>query len=83
MEKKDLTKLTIEELIIELKKRKQGYTIAAFIVGMMIGVAVWSAVKNGFGILLFVPLIFAYWFRNAKSDYDEVKEEINLRNLNK
>lgn len=79
MSKIDLGKLTNEELQIEAKKRKQGYQTAAFIVGMMIGVAAWSAVKNGFGILLFTPLLFGYWFRNAKLDYDEVKEEIKRR----
>lgn len=81
MEKPNLTQLTNEELQIELKKRKQGYQTGAFIVGMMIGVAVWSAVKNGFGILLFSPLLFAYWFRNAKPEYEEIKKEIKLRNL--
>lgn len=79
MSKIDLTQLTIDELQIELKKRKQGYQISAFIVGMMIGCAVWSAVKNGFSMFLFVPLLFAYWFRNAKTDYDEVKQEIESR----
>ena len=81
MSKIDLSKLTNEDLQIEAKKRKQGYQTAAFIVGMMIGVAAWSAVKNGFGILLFVPLVFAYWFRNAKPDYDEVKKEIASRKI--
>ncbi|MCZ8197886.1 MAG: hypothetical protein O9267_09795 [Flavobacterium sp.] len=81
MKKLNLTQLTNEELQIEAKKRKINYQTAAFIVGMMIGVAVWSAIKNGFGILLFTPLLFAYWFRNAKPEYDEVKKEIQSRNL--
>ena len=81
MTKLDLTQLTNEELFLELKKRKTSYQTGAFLVGMMIGVAVWSAVQNGFGIFLFTPLLFAYWFRNAKPDYDEVKKEIKHRNL--
>ncbi len=80
MTKLDLTKLTNEELPIELKKRKQSYTIAAFIVGMMIGCAVWSLVKNGISFFIFIPFIFAYWFKNAKPDYEEVKKEIQSRN---
>ena len=76
----NLTNLTTAELENELKKRKQGYAISAFIVGMMIGCAVWSAVKNGFSFFLFVPILFAYWFRNAKNDFDEVKKEIETRN---
>jgi hypothetical protein len=77
----NLAKLTNEELFLELKKRKTAYQTGAFIVGMMIGVAIWSAVKNGFGILIFAPLLFGYWFRNAKPDYDEVKKEIESRNI--
>jgi hypothetical protein len=79
MKKLDLTQLTMEELVVEQKKRKTSYTIGAFIVGMMIGCAVWSAVKNGFSFFIFVPFIFAYWFRNTKVDYDEIKKEIQSR----
>ena len=79
MIKLDLTLLTNKELQIERKKRKQGYQISAFIVGMMIGCAVWSAVQKGFSMFLFVPLLFAYWFRNAKTNYEEVKKEIENR----
>lgn len=75
----DLTKLSNEELQIELKKRKQGYQIAAFMVGMIIGCAVWTIFKNGFTWFLFVPFGFAYWFKNAKPEYEAVKKEIELR----
>ncbi len=79
MSKIDLSQLSTDQLQIELKKRKQGYQISAFIVGLMIGCAVWSATHNGNVLFLFVPLLFAYWFRNAKTDYDEVKQEIESR----
>lgn len=79
MTRQDLTQLTNEELQTELKKRKQNYQIAAFIVGMMIGATVWSAVKNGFTWFLIVPIIFAYWFRNAKPEHEAVKKEIEFR----
>lgn len=81
MTKLDLTQLTNEELFLELKKRETSYQTGAFLVGIMIGVAVWSTVKNGFGIFLFTPLLFIYWFRNAKPDYDEVKKEIASRKI--
>ncbi len=75
----DLTKLTIEELQTELKKRKKSYQIGAFIVGMMIGATIWSIVKNGFTWFLFVPFGFTYWFKNAKPEYEAVKKEIESR----
>lgn len=76
----NLTKLTDAELEIELKKRKQGYVISAFIVGMMFGCAAVSIAAVGFSFYILVPFIFAYWFRNAKNDFDEVKKEIETRN---
>jgi hypothetical protein len=81
MFKISLSQITNEEIFLELKKRKTAYQTGGFIVGMMIGVAVWSVVKNGFGILFFAPLLFGYWFRNAKPDYDEVKKEIASRKI--
>ncbi len=81
MKKIDLKKLTNEELQIELKKRKNNYQGGAFLVGMMIGCAVWSLMKNGISFFIFVPFVFAYWFKNAKPDYNEVKKEIQSRDL--
>ncbi len=81
MNKLDLTKLSNEELLIEQKKRKQGYIISAFIVGMMFGCAFWSFAKKGFSFFIFIPFVFAYWFRNSKNEYEEVKKEIESRNV--
>lgn len=75
----DLSQLTNEQLDVELKKRKQGYIICAFIVGMMMGCAFWVLITKGFTWYVFVPFVFAYWFRNAKSDCEEVKNEIENR----
>jgi hypothetical protein len=80
MAKLDLTQLTNEELQVELKKRKNNYQGGAFLVGMMIGVAMWSVVKNGKYFLIVMPLIFGYWFRNSKTEFDEIKKEIQIRN---
>ena len=80
MEKLDLTKLTNEELLVEQKKRKTNYQTGAFLVGMMIGVAIWSVVKNGKYFLIVAPLVFGYWFRNSKTEFEEIKKEIASRN---
>lgn len=79
MTKLDLTTLTTEELEVEAKKRKKSYLIGSFIVGMMFGCAFWSAIKNGLSLFLLVPFVFAYWFKNTKVDYDEIKKEIAAR----
>ena len=80
MEKLDLTQLTTEELLIEQKKRKKNYQTLAFIVGMLIGTAVYSTIKKGFGFFTIFPLFFALLVFNSKSSYDEIKKEIQLRN---
>lgn len=79
MNQLDLTQLTNEELQSELKKRKQGYLSSAFIVGMMIGCLIWTIAKNGFTWFIVVPFVFAFWFKNAKPDYEAVKNEVESR----
>ena len=79
MDKLNLNQLTNEELQIELKKRKNNYQAGAFLVGMMVGVAIWSVVQNGKYFLIVMPLLFGYWFRNSKTEFDEIKKEIESR----
>lgn len=52
--------LTDEETQKEQKKIKNNKIINSFLIGMCIGISVYSAVKNGFGFFTFFPLILAY-----------------------
>ena len=58
MKQKELTELTDAELLEEGKKIKSGNIVNAVLFGVMIGVATYSTVKNGFGIFTFFPLLF-------------------------
>ena len=49
MKQKELADLTNEELLQEASKIKSGKIMDAAIFGFLIGVAVYSAVRNGFG----------------------------------
>lgn len=40
--------MTLEELVLEEKKMKSGITPSAFVMGMLVGVAVWSATDGKF-----------------------------------
>jgi hypothetical protein len=42
------------------KKIKNNKMINGFLIGVFVGIAVYSAVKNGFGFFTFFPLILAY-----------------------
>ena len=79
MEYNDLKNLTNEELEIEFKKRKSARKFAVFYVGMFIGIATWSTVKNGFGLLTFLPILVAYFFRKTSTNFNEIKQEMAFR----
>ena len=52
--------LTDAEILKEQKKIKNNKMINAFLIGICIGISVYSALKNGFGFFTFFPLILAY-----------------------
>ncbi len=57
---KDYSNMTLEELVLEEKKMKSGTTPSAFVIGMLVGVAVWSATGGKF--LLTIGLLGAALF---------------------
>lgn len=77
----NLKNLTQEELEIEFKKRKSDRAFAAFFIGMFIGIAVWSSIKNGVGFLTFLPLLVAYFFRKTETNFKEITEEIDIKKM--
>lgn len=89
MEKKDLHKLTDEELLAEknkLKKSKIFYAAAiGFLAGILIfGVVAWSLSsekKLGFLIPLLIPVVFIYrMLKNPNNDKD-LEEVLKERGL--
>ncbi len=60
IENMEQNQLTDEEILKEKKKAKNNKLINALLIGICIGISVYSAVKNGFGFFTFFPLILAY-----------------------
>ncbi|SFI56534.1 hypothetical protein SAMN05421638_0018 [Kaistella treverensis] len=58
MIQKILSEFTDAELLLESRRMKSTQFINAVLFGVMIGVATYSTMKNGFGILTFFPLLF-------------------------
>lgn len=85
MKSENLTELDELELLKKLKNIKTNKIIDATIVGITVGVVVYSAVKSGFGFFTFFPLILAYLIaRNSTNNKileNEVQKELNTRNL--
>ncbi len=79
MEQQDIKQFTDEALTAELIVQKKNNTFNAFAIGMLVGIALYSIVRNGFGFLP-VILFFAVVVIHKKSArYRAVKEEIERR----
>ncbi|MCG8696969.1 MAG: hypothetical protein MI922_02855 [Bacteroidales bacterium] len=56
--KQKLEELSDQELLQEAKKVKTTYLYDAVIIGFLVGIAIYSSMKNGFGLLTFLPLVY-------------------------
>lgn len=81
MEPNELKNLTDEQLLEEQKKLNAKNITNAVIIGVFIGIAVYSAVKNGLGFFTVFPLFFAYLLFNNGKKARAVKEELKSREL--
>lgn len=90
MEKKDLYKLTDEELLVEKKKAKQSKifhaTFIGFLAGILLfGVVAWSLSpqkKLGFLIPMLFPVYFIYKHLTAPNRNKTLEEVLKERGLN-
>ena len=80
--KQKLTELSDEELLQEAKKMKSAKVYDAVIFGILIGIAIYSSIKNGFGLLTFLPLVYAPIAVKNKTKNRELEKLLKERNLN-
>ena len=81
MEKEEFADSTNEELLKEKKKIQHNKIANATLIGVCIGIFVFSAIKNGFVFFAFVPLLLTYPFiKNAKK-IKVLEEEFKSRNI--
>ena len=80
LETKDYSKMILEELMSEEKKMKSQKIPTAVFIGLLIGIAVYSATHKGF-LLPIILLIFAFLivYRNDKT-MKAIQAEISRRN---
>ncbi len=81
MKKKNPSELTDEELIFEVKRIKSTLIINAVLFGLMIGIATYSTVKNGLGILTFFPLFFIPMGIKNRTYKKALENQVKERNL--
>ncbi len=81
MEQKELSELTDEQLLDEAKKIKSSSITNAVFIGFLIGIVIYSIVKNGFGFFILFPLFFAYKFVKSSKKNKPLEKELKARNL--
>ena len=65
MKDSEIAALSNEELLNEKAKNKSGNITNAVLCGVIVGIAIYSTVKNGVGLFTFLPLFFAYIIFNG------------------
>jgi len=73
--------LSDEALLEEVKKMKSTKFYDALIVGLLLGVAIYSTVNNGFGLLTFLPLAYVPVAAKNKARDKELEKLLNERGL--
>jgi len=81
MKEKELSELTDQELLDEAKKMKSTTLLNAVLIGVMIGVVVYSVVKNSWGFLTLIPLFIAYKLFNGSKRDKALEQLLKERNL--
>ena len=83
MKAENLTELSDQELLQKIKTIKSNKIIDATIIGVTIGIVMYSVVKNGFGFFTFFPLIVTYLIvRNSTNNKileAEIQKELHSR----
>ena len=79
--KKILNELTDEGLLQEARKMKSTKIYDAVIFGLLIGIATYSSINNGFGLLTFLPLVYAPIAAKNMTKYRELEKLLLERNL--
>jgi len=65
--------LADKELLAQAKKKKSDAVINAFLIGLMIGIVIYSIVKNGLGFFILIPILFIYKINNKSNNKNAQK----------
>jgi VIT1/CCC1 family predicted Fe2+/Mn2+ transporter len=82
MKGKKLSELTDQELLQEARKMKSTSITNAVLVGVLIGIVVYSIMKNSLGFLALILLFLVYkLINNSKYNNKELEDLLKARNL--
>ena len=83
MTQKEISELSDQELLVEIKKIKSSSITNAFFIGLLIGIIFYSVIKSSVGLVTLLPLFMIYKLTsNSKNNKAEILEkELKARNL--
>lgn len=81
MNQDPFTNRSDEELLQAAKSMKKTRLFDALIVGLLIGVAAYSTVNNGFGLLTFLPIVYLPIAGRNNSKNKALQKQLQARNL--
>tara|TARA_B110000967_G_C18615545_1_gene426141 strand:- start:421 stop:669 length:249 start_codon:yes stop_codon:yes gene_type:complete len=81
MNRKELSELTDQELLDELKRIKPNPWLDAFLIGLLIGIIVYSVVINSMGFLAIIPLFLIYVLIKKSKKHKALEKLLKERNL--
>ncbi|WAC02927.1 FUSC family protein [Lacinutrix neustonica] len=83
MNKKELNKLTDEDLLKESKKIKTTRIIDATLIGVLIGILIYSITAGNFSYFFGIILLYAVYKLSNKNEYkkSEIDSLLKERNL--
>jgi hypothetical protein len=77
----EISQLSDNELLAELKKIKPSPVMDALIIGFLVGILIYGAAANAWGFVFLVPLFLIYLFLKKSKKYDALSAELKKRNL--
>lgn len=79
----DYNNLNDSELMKEYKSAKSLYIMNAVIMGVLVGISIYGAVKKGISIITFLPIVYMFISKKSAERFTALKKEVESRNLTK
>jgi len=81
MNQNELSQLSNEELLEVAKNNKPSPVLDAFFIGFLVGILIYSAAANAWGLVTLIPLYLIYLFLKKPKQYEALQNELKKRNL--
>jgi hypothetical protein len=77
----DFSALSDAELLEFAKQNQPSPLVDAFIIGFLIGILIFAAAVNGWGLVMLIPLFMIRAFLKKPKRHEALMSELKMRNL--